>query len=293
MWSDECRGFAFGLIPAGAADPMDVIFWFDGKVKVDHPCDVVDVNPSSGDISCNHHAILAVSEAIQGFFTVVLFFARRNISGIVNAGCVDRCPKPIGAFLGTGEDNDRTGFRFDELNKLVFLGSVVYPDEFLLNTLGRREFSTHRDGLGSLEDRFGKSIHFRRNRRREEKRLTCLGCLAHNLVQLLREAHVEHAVRFVEDQELDVAQVDGALLHVVEQASGGCDQDVDAVAQGADLRVHADAAEDRGRAQLQVAPVNADAVLDLGREFAGGRKDQGAHAAARLGLRLACGQQLQ
>ena len=51
------------------------------------------------------------------------------------------------------------------------------------------------------------------------------------------EAHVEHAVGLVEHEDLDLAQVDGLLLHVVEQAPGRGDEDVDAAAQRLDLRL--------------------------------------------------------
>ena len=58
------------------------------------------------------------------------------------------------------------------------------------------------------------------------------------------EAHVEHAVGLVEDEDLDPRQVDGALAEVVEQAAGRRDEDLGTGAQRADLRVEADAAED-------------------------------------------------
>ena len=47
------------------------------------------------------------------------------------------------------------------------------------------------------------------------------------------EAHVEHAVGLVEDEDLDGGQVDGALADVVEQATGRGDDDVRPEAQGA------------------------------------------------------------
>ena len=51
-----------------------------------------------------------------------------------------------------------------------------------------------------------------------------------DLLDVVDEAHVEHAVGFVEHEDLDVAQVERALLLQVEQAAGGGDQDVDAAA---------------------------------------------------------------
>ena len=42
------------------------------------------------------------------------------------------------------------------------------------------------------------------------------------------EAHVEHPVGLVEDEDLDLAEVGRALPHEVEQAARGRDQDLDA-----------------------------------------------------------------
>ncbi len=94
------------------------------------------------------------------------------------------------------------------------------------------------------------------------------------------EAHVEHAVGFVEHQHLHLRQVEHALLLQVEQAAGGGDQDVDAALELADLRVHADTAEDHGRGQLEVLAVGANGLFDLGREFARGGQHQGTDAGA-------------
>ncbi|MCY1299145.1 hypothetical protein D9M68_684460 [compost metagenome] len=108
------------------------------------------------------------------------------------------------------------------------------------------------------------------------------------------EAHVEHAVGFVEDQGLHVAEVDGALAGQVEQAAGAGDQQVETLGQGLHLRVHADAAEDAGADQRQVAGVDLEAVVDLRGQFAGRGQDQhaGLSRPALLGLvRVTVGEQ--
>jgi hypothetical protein len=64
-------------------------------------------------------------------------------------------------------------------------------------------------------------------------------------------------------------------LVVVQQAPGRGHQDVDALLQAVDLRLHADAAEHHHAGQRQVLAVGAHAFLDLRREFARGRQDQG------------------
>jgi len=90
------------------------------------------------------------------------------------------------------------------------------------------------------------------------------------------EAHVEHAVGLVQHQDLDLLQVDGPLLHVVEQAAGRGDDDVDAAAQRIYLLLHADAAIDGGGLHLGVLAIGADALLDLERELSGRGHDQDA-----------------
>jgi hypothetical protein len=97
------------------------------------------------------------------------------------------------------------------------------------------------------------------------------------------EAHVEHAVGFVEHQDLDLAQVDGLLLDVVEQPARRGDDHVDPAAQRVDLRLHAHAAVDAGGLELEVLAVGANAFLDLEGELAGRRDDEAAHRVARGG----------
>ena len=69
-----------------------------------------------------------------------------------------------------------------------------------------------------------------------------------------------------------------ALVDQVEQAAGRGDEDVDAARQRLDLCALADAAEDDGVAQRQVAAVGLEAVGDLDGELAGRREDQRAGA---------------
>ena len=91
---------------------------------------------------------------------------------------------------------------------------------------------------------------------------------------VMDEAHVQHAVGFVEHEDLDTAEVHGALPHMIEQPARCGHHDVDAVAQGAHLPIHADAAVDGGRTAGLVGAIRADALLDLERQLPGGHHDQ-------------------
>ena len=103
-----------------------------------------------------------------------------------------------------------------------------------------------------------------------------LGSSCEDAVDLRHEPHVEHVVRLVEDQEVEVGEPRGALLDVVEQAAGGRHDDVGAAAQPGVLGPHLDAADQADRPQAEVAAEGVEESLGLERDLAGGRDDQGA-----------------
>ncbi len=86
--------------------------------------------------------------------------------------------------------------------------------------------------------------------------------------------HVEHAVRLVEHEDLDVREVHGLLLRVIEQAAGCGHEDVHALAQAVGLRLETHAAEHDHGLEREMTPVVADVLLHLGRKLAGGGEDQ-------------------
>ncbi len=99
------------------------------------------------------------------------------------------------------------------------------------------------------------------------------------------EAHVEHAIGFIKDQDFHVGEVDATLPGEVEQAARAGHQDIHALGNGLDLRVHANAAENAGTDQRQVAGIYLEAVMHLSRQFAG----RGQHQHARLARAVALG----
>ena len=58
------------------------------------------------------------------------------------------------------------------------------------------------------------------------------------------EAHIQHAVGFVEDKDLDLIEADESLIHEVQQASWCCDQNIDTTLERDDLGLLADTAVD-------------------------------------------------
>ena len=99
--------------------------------------------------------------------------------------------------------------------------------------------------LGLLFDRKKKrdkvqqkknTSHLPRPRRREEQRLPLRRDRPHDPLDLRLEAHVEHAVRLVQDEVRDLVQPDHAALEEVVEAPRGRDDELDAEAEVAELR---------------------------------------------------------
>ena len=108
------------------------------------------------------------------------------------------------------------------------------------------------------------------NKRRAAVRADFGGDFAH----ILDEAHVEHAVGFVEHQELGVMQLHRALVHQVEQAARGGDEEINAGEHFLDLQEARHAAEHQRGRNMRALGEHADAFLDLHGEFARRHHDE-------------------
>ena len=94
--------------------------------------------------------------------------------------------------------------------------------------------------------------------------------------ELRQEAHVQHTVRFVEHQYLDVVESRRPLVEVVVEPPGRGDDHLDTSLEGLDLRVHPHPSDhDRGADVAAMAePLQLRA--DLQRQLSRRRQDQGA-----------------
>ena len=77
-----------------------------------------------------------------------------------------------------------------------------------------------------------------RHRCREEQRLPSRRQEFADFLDVRNEAHVEHPVGFVDDQDFDAHQHDAAAPEMIEQTPGRRDQHVDATVELLHLIVH-------------------------------------------------------
>ena len=106
--------------------------------------------------------------------------------------------------------------------------------------------------------------------------MALLGNHGQDALQIGHEAHVEHAVRFVEHDHLHAFERQVATFEVVDEPARAGDHDVDAALERAFLDRHVDAAERGADVQAREGRVLAEVLGDLHAEFARGNDDEAA-----------------
>ena len=240
--------------------------------------DVVDIKSARGNIGGNENGRAARAEGIEGAGARVLSLVTMDRIG-VNTRSLELANQPISAMFGLGEDQRALHVELvEQINEHLRLLRLHHEEELLRDAVDRARDGRHRDGDGVVQQRVGQGADFFRHGCREEHGLAIAGKQRGNAANWLDEAHVEHAVSLVENEELDFAQADEPLVEQIDQAAGSGDEDVDSLLDRAHLRALSDATKDDGQAQRSVAAVAGEAVGDLRGEFARRREDE------RLGL---------
>ena len=146
-----------------------------------------------------------------------------------DAVAVELLGELVGAVLGAREhEHLEPVLRLDEVRQELALAVAVDRMHLLGDDLDRRVAAGDLDHRRRVEQRVGERLDLVGERRREQQVLPPLGQLREDALDVADEAHVEHPVGLVQHQDLDVRQVDGALLVMVEQPARRGDQDVDA-----------------------------------------------------------------
>ena len=273
---------ARGAGARGAADAMDIALGVGRQLVVDDMGHAHHVDAARGEVGGDQHAGLAAAEIVERLLPRVLRLVAVDRLGS-DATILQRLGDAIGAALGAGEDNDPLERRVgQQVAEQRALGGGVHEVDALVDLLDGAALRRDLDLLGVLQDLRRELGDVARHGGGEQQRLALLGDPADDATDVPDEAHVEHAVGLVDDEERHMRQLHVAALDQVEQAARRGDQDVDAARQGLDLAAIAQATDDSAEAQAQATPVGVEAARDLDRELTGRRQHEGARV---LGLR--------
>jgi len=125
-----------------------------------------------------------------------------------------------------------------------------------------------------LKEAIGQFLNFRRHCGREEQGLACKRNELGDALDIGNETHVEHAVGFVDDENLDGAHQKLAALEMVEQPAGGADQNVGAALELSVLVFEGNATDQKRDVQAVVLAVFLKVFSNLRSEFARRFEDQ-------------------
>ena len=189
------------------------------QIKVDDMGDADAVDAARRDVRGDHDPVFAAAKAVQGLLPAIL-------GEVALQGCREHpfelqlAGQTLGPMLGAGEDEHavmrglaQKGF---EQGHLLPGGDRVKGvlDLFRRSRVGDlHHCGLHQDLIGYLAD-------FRRHGRGEKQVLPFGRQFGHDPAQIGQEAHVEHAVGFVEDQGVHMGQVHQAPIDEVKQTSG-------------------------------------------------------------------------
>ena len=238
------------------------------------------IDAARGHIGRDQDLQLAVAKALQHAVTAPLRVAAVQRSHVVpHVG--EAVGEPVGIALGAREHQGLLHLLLgqDVIEQRVLVVHVVGPQQALLDVLVRVGVRRHVDALRIAQQVLRKATDVAEEGRAEHHRLARSRNGVGDRVDVVDEAHVEHAVGFVEHQHVDVLEHRLAGVEVVEQPAGGRDQDVELAAQRSDLCRVRHAAYDGGNSQARhEAAVGRGGLGDLHCEFA--RRAQHKHARA-------------
>ena len=261
---------------AGAADAVDVVLGDVRQLEVDDVRQLVDVDAARRDVGRDEHLQVAALEFGQRprARALALVAVDRHRGDVVLEQMLDEA---IGAMLHAREDEHLVPVVvLDEMDQQVLLHLAADRMHLLRDRfrglVAARDLDQHR----RIQETVGDRLDLVAEGRRKQQALLFRRQHREHLLDVVDEAHVEHAIGLVEHEDLDVREVERALAVVVEEPPRRGDEDVDAAAQLVDLRLHADAAEHHHAGELGVLAVGANAFLDLRRELARRREDEGA-----------------
>ena len=240
-------------LAGGPADAMDICLWLHRHVEVNDVCDVGDVNAARRDIGCNQHADMAIREVVQGALAGVLRLVAVEGGG-ANASHRQTFGNAISTALGAREHDDAfAGIVVENRVQTALLFSRLYNHDFLIDTIDDHSLGRQINAVWVFQKIVSQRADFRRHRCREHGRAALDRDQACDFLDVADEAHVEHAVGFIEHKHVDAREIARPHIDVIEQAAGCRHQHMHATFQSRNLWAFADAAEHDGAADAHVA----------------------------------------
>ena len=208
---------------------MHVSFAVRRHFVIDDVRDAVDVEAARRHIGGNQHVIAPAAEPFDRLRALLLGSIGMQRCRLQTEGC--KLPRePLGARLRAHEHEHRTISASEKFRQpLGFFGGRHGLDR-VRDALGRTSGIADLHVLRVADDLVGQFHHLFRHRRGEEERLARgrIRQRLHDAADVGPEAHVHHAIGFVEHERIQLVEPHRLAAHVIHQSARCRHDNVDA-----------------------------------------------------------------
>ena len=283
-WRDQAERLPLVARATGSAGAVNVDIGGLGEHEVDDVAQVRDVDAARGDIGRHEVVDLGVAQELEGLLALFLREIAVELGGGV-AVALEEVGHDERVALGVGEDDRVLGlFELEDLDQIAHARDARHADIRVLDVLVDDRITREAQVLGVEEHVLRERLDPFGDRRREQQALTRLGQELQDRAKLALEAHREHLVGFVEDEEAQVLEREILALEQVEQAPWRRADDLRGL-ERLELWLVGGAAVDGRRFDGAELGQALELVADLLGQLARRREDEDLHA-ARIMLEL-------
>ena len=273
---DERHGHAVAPGAARPPDAMEIILGIDGEVVVDDEGEVVDIDPAGGDVGGHEPAEGPALEAVHDPRPLRLGHA--TVEPLGGTAAVEQ---PVGEFVDhpLRVAKHEAAARIVEIDEAAERGRLGVMADLVEHLIDRRRASVTGPVDADLAGGAGMMLDEATDRRREgggeEHRLAVGRRGGEKLLEILAEAHVEHPIGLVEDEDLDSGEIEAAATEEIDEPPWRADDDLRPPSQIGELSIVGGPTVDRhGADPLLEGGEFLRLRCDLSRQLARGDEDQ-------------------
>ena len=210
---------------------MDIEFDVFRKIVVDDMGDALDIDAPGGKVGCDEDGKVAGAE----FFHDAVAFAlgKVGVNGVgIDAFAHQHAGEVVTDAFEPAEDQGQAGlFVCEQVREERLLVPRLDGEVELLDEACGERAGAGDDLLGVGHEAACEFFDLVGDCRRDEDGLALLWAESQDVLDVLAEAHIEHAVDFVEDDELEVAEAEVASALHVHDPAGRADDDLGALVE--------------------------------------------------------------
>ncbi len=267
---------ALAVTAPGSADAVQIVVAAARHIEVDHQLQAVHIQPPGRHVGGHQHRHRAAVQPFQRQLAVLGVLVAVQHEHLVGGG-TQHSAEAVGGGLGVGEhDRLAVGLMGEQpLHQALLVGAVVGGDDLLAHLLVELAHAVEHQRLGLAQHPRHHGVHGRAARRGgEQQRLPGRVAGRRQTQHVVAEAHVEHAVRFVQHQHLEFGQRQIVRFQMLDQPARRAHQHLRVLADARRLHLEVLAAGDRFRLDKGEARQRLHLLERLPGQLPGGRQHQ-------------------